>query len=99
MNIKLIELNLAIMNTFERFSDKHNKAIVSIVKELTPTHRETLKQLVEQGPVEDGDIVSKSARDDLITWDLAVRACIKNRQGYTVANYKGWAVHKGPSKK
>jgi hypothetical protein len=56
--------------------------------------REILKQLVETGPVWDGDIASKQNRDDLFAFGLASRACVKGEQGFTVANYRGWDVYK-----
>jgi hypothetical protein len=59
---------------------------------LTAIQREMLKQLVECGPVWDGDVLSKEARDDLLASGLASRACVRGDQGYTVANYCGWDV-------
>mgnify|MGYP001611851057 CR=1 FL=1 len=54
----------------------------------SPT-QEALRQLVEQGPVWDGDVISKTQRDTLLILGLASRACVKGEQGYTVANYRG----------
>jgi hypothetical protein len=59
-----------------------------------PGFREALKQLVTQGPVWDGDVVSKTYRDGLLEMNLASRACVKGEQGFTVANYRGWDVYK-----
>lgn len=61
---------------------------------LSSARRAELQQLVEQGPVWDGDVISKQARDDLLHCKLASRACVKGEQGYTVANYRGWDVYK-----
>lgn len=61
---------------------------------MNPAQREALAQLVNHGPVWDGDVTSKTARDDLLTAKLASRACVKGEQGYTVANYVGWSVLK-----
>jgi len=55
--------------------------------------KDVLKQLVEDGPKEDGNIASKSARDILISWGLASRAIIKGSYGFTVANYRGGFIH------
>jgi hypothetical protein len=54
--------------------------------------RDGLRQLITQGPVWDGDVSSKAARDDLLQMGLASRACVKGEQGYTVANYRGYDV-------
>lgn len=57
-----------------------------------PWPREVLKQLLFKGPVFDGDISSKSARNALLTLGLAVRCCFKGEQGYTAASYRGGSV-------
>ncbi len=59
---------------------------------LTGAQLEVLRQLVEEGPTEDGDIASKAARDDLFDMGLAGRACVKGQQGFAAANYRGWDV-------
>lgn len=61
-------------------------------------YREVLRQLVETGPVWDGDIASKQYRDCLLEMGLANRACVKGKQGFTVANYRGWDVYKAGTK-
>lgn len=57
-------------------------------------HREVLTQLLFDGPVWDGDIISKVHRDDLIRWGLATRCCFKGQQGYTAATYVAFTVRK-----
>lgn len=47
---------------------------------------EQLAQLIN-GPVYDGDVVSKSDRDELIDLGLATRICCKGGQGHTGAIY------------
>lgn len=53
--------------------------------------REQLTQLVN-GPVWDGDIISKSNRADLFDLGLAIRVCCKGQQGYTGAPYIAAAI-------
>jgi hypothetical protein len=53
-----------------------------------------LDQFVNHGPVEDGDVISKSIRDSLLGMGLLSRACVQGQQGYTVATYTGWDVYK-----
>lgn len=60
---------------------------------LTGNQRKQLIQLVEQGPVWDGDVYSKAARGDLFDLGLASRAVVKGKDGFTVANYRGYAVY------
>jgi len=54
--------------------------------------REVLRQLLFQGPVWDGNIVSKRARDDLIDYGLATQCCFLGEQGYAAATYLAFAV-------
>jgi hypothetical protein len=54
--------------------------------------REVLRQLLFQGPVWDGNVPSKRARDDLIDYGLATRCCFLGEQGYTAATYLAFAV-------
>ena len=44
------------------------------------------------GPVWDGNVVSKAARNDLIGFGLATRCCFMGEQGYTAATYKAFTV-------
>lgn len=48
---------------------------------------EVLKQCVTQGPVEDGDIISKVRRDYLLDLHLLQRVYVRGQQGYTAATY------------
>lgn len=50
---------------------------------------DTLLKLLRDGPVWDGDIPSKSGRDDLIDHGCAVRVINKGRDSFTAATYKG----------
>jgi hypothetical protein len=61
---------------------------------LSPGQREVLRQLLFQGPVWDGNIISKADRDDLISSGLATRCCFMGEQGYTAATYIAFSVHK-----
>ena len=56
--------------------------------------REQLRQLLFQGPVWDGNIISKHARGDLFKYGLATRCCFMGEQGYTAATYKAYSVWK-----
>lgn len=61
---------------------------------LTSGEREVLKQLLFQGPVWDGCISSKVARNQLLDYGLATRCCFMGEQGYTAATYLAFSVHK-----
>lgn len=55
---------------------------------------EVLDQLVNHGPLFDGDVVSKAGRDLLLEFGLAVKCVCKGEQGYQAATYLGWSVYK-----
>ncbi len=54
---------------------------------------ESLRQLVN-GPIYDGDVISKSLRGELFQLGLATRVCVKGEQGYTGATYFAFSVLK-----
>ena len=51
--------------------------------------RGALEQLYMDGPVDDGDIVSKAQRDWLIKNGYAERVIFKQSDGFTACTYKG----------
>jgi hypothetical protein len=61
---------------------------------LTGAMRDTLVALVEHGPLMDGDVPSKQARDMLISGGLAVRVVVLGMDGFTAATYQGRDVYK-----
>ena len=85
---------LVRLKTNDQCSEEYDQACKDLNNAMTPIQREVLFQLVMYGPVYDGDICSKSARNDLFDLGLANRAHQKGEQGYTVANYVGGNVLK-----
>lgn len=68
--------------------------LASQVAKLLPTElTESLDQLVN-GPVFDGDIISKSRRDVLIGIGLGIRVCCKGEQGFTGGTYFAYSVNR-----
>lgn len=56
---------------------------------MTGAEKETLIALVEQGPLWDGDVPSKTGRDALLAQGLAVRVVVKGEDGWQAATYAG----------
>lgn len=54
---------------------------------------DTLRALIEVGPVWDGDLPSKAGRNTLVELGLAAKCVCKGRQGFQVATYRGWSVY------
>lgn len=61
---------------------------------LSSAQREQLNQLLHQGPVYDGNVISKCARSELIEFGLATRCCYMGEQGFTAATYPAFTVFK-----
>lgn len=69
-------------------------AIVHVIACFLPKHlHEQLHQLVN-GPIWDGDVVSKNDRSQLIDLGLATRVTAYGEQGYTAATYLAYSVNK-----
>jgi len=91
MDIKTIKNLLRTIHENEQGSALYEAAIKMLHIEIQPLISQ-LSQLVRHGPVDDGDVMSKNDRDNLMELGLANRACVKGQQGFTVANYLGWDV-------
>ena len=64
-----------------------------ILAENTRKHAlDTLFGLFERGPLEDGDVPSKSERDWLLQHDLAAKIVVKGQDGYQALTYKGRSI-------
>lgn len=87
-----------LLRKADQCSDEYDAYAECIWELFTMTYRDALSQLVNCGPVEDGNVISKSYRDELITLGLAGRVVVKGQQGFTGANYDGWAVYKAGQK-
>lgn len=64
------------------------------MKTLTGAEKDMLVALVEQGPLWDGDVPSKTGRDALIAQGLAVRVVVKGEDGWQAATYAGRDAYK-----
>ncbi len=62
--------------------------------QLTGAEKDTLIALVEQGPLWDGDVPSKTGRDALMAQGLAVRVVVKGEDGWQAATYAGRDAYK-----
>jgi hypothetical protein len=67
---------------------------IEAVLNLSGTGIDVLIQLRDGGPVEDGGLISKSGRDELLKHRLAEKVVVKGKQGYQACNYRGWAAAK-----
>lgn len=64
-----------------------------ITKDFTGGELDTLNALVERGPLADGDVPSKSGRDNLIKLGFAMKTVVKGEDGFQVVTEKGLAAY------
>lgn len=64
------------------------------MKPLSGGEIDTLVALVECGPLWDGDVPSKSARDSLIVKGLAIKVVVQGEDGWQAATYTGRDIYK-----
>ncbi len=79
---------LAETDIHNYFEIAHAIALI-FPKELTAQ----LRQLMD-GPIWDGDVISKTHRAALLSMGVATRICCKGSQGYTGAKYIAYTVVK-----
>lgn len=91
MDIK--EIIKGLVELAESGEDKYFEAVHAIALIFPPNLKEQLRQLVN-GPVWDGDVISKSHRGELFDMNIATRVCAKGEQGYTGARYVGYSILK-----
>ena len=86
----LIQKCLDVLNKVDGCSDEHDLAIFSL-SQFVHGKIDQLRSFLD-GPVYDGDVISKQGRDELINMGLVVKCCFKGECGYQIATYRGWAV-------
>ncbi len=89
-----LEIIKSLVNEAEKNADNYFGICAAIALILHKDYHEHLLSLVDNSPVWDGDIISKSRRDDLIDMGLATRICCKGQQGYTGGKYIAYTVLK-----
>jgi hypothetical protein len=92
MKVERVNQALSVLLDHEPGSEEYQVAAFAISSAIDDTHWNMLVQLVQDGPVCDGDVVTKGAQDDLIAWGLATKVCVRGTAGYTGANCLGLAV-------
>lgn len=65
------------------------KEVVSVALNLSAQEQAVLRACQQNGPLEDGDVPSKSGRDDLLDKGFVAKVIVKGEQGYNACTYKG----------
>ena len=74
------------------YSDQEFAKYVALWSALSAAAKETLRALHTKGPLWDGDVPSKSGRDDLLRDGLAAKVIVRNEEGYQACTYLGHRV-------
>lgn len=76
----------------EKNDERCDALLVDIRLAMPSGHRAELAHLIKNGPVHDGDVMSKAHVGDLLRWGLAAKVMVKGQWGYTAATYRGGHV-------
>lgn len=91
---KIVKQIRELVNQSRNDDDRNYFDYVEKIAKLFPYDLiEQLYQLVN-GPIFDGEVISKSDRDTLIEMGIATRVCCKGQQGYTASKYIGYTILK-----
>lgn len=83
-----------IMKANEQGNETYEAAAAEAARLMPAAEWDTLRALVQAGPLHDGGVPSKSGRDSLLSWGLASKAVVHGEQGFQCATYRGWDVWK-----
>jgi hypothetical protein len=67
----------------------YDSQLCEVVKKLSANAIATLHQLVAQGPVWDGNLISKAGRDELVKLGAASKIIYFKKDGYQACTYMG----------
>lgn len=94
--MNILDQRLAWVNSlrlYEYGSEMYNSSLAKLADSINKELSESLMQLVVQGPVDAGDIISTDAKNKLIQLYLATPVVYKGEEGYTCATYLGGRVY------
>lgn len=74
------------------YSDEEFAEYLAEWNSLSGGAKDTLCALHSIGPLWDGDVPSKSGRDELLRLKLAAKIIVKNEEGYQACTYRGHRV-------
>jgi hypothetical protein len=65
------------------------KEVASVALNLSAQEKTVLRACQQSGPLEDGDVPSKSGRDQLLDKGFVAKVIVKGEQGYNACTYRG----------
>ena len=73
---------------------KTNIELIAKVQEMNSGEREMIIATFNQGPLYDGDVPSKSARDTLVSDGFISKVIVKGEDGFNACTYKGLRAYR-----
>ncbi len=93
------QLTLAVRRLMLSSGEKAREFADEVYRVMPHYLREELSNIVVNGPVWDGDVVSKKGRDELLSLGLIFKTVGKDgSEGYQAANWAGNFVHFAPNR-
>ena len=86
------EVNWKIAMEFVVEHSKNDDA-AKLYKLLSGGETDTLKKCIEAGPISDGDVPSKDARDKLIDMGMVVKVVSKGEDGFNACNQIAYSFY------
>lgn len=80
---------LRVLENYSPMTPQHNAACALLREIIGKCALDELENLILNGPVNDGDLISKKGRDILLIHKLAVKVIVKGNWGYQCATYLG----------
>lgn len=68
--------------------------ILRRVQRMDSGERDTVRVCFEKGPIDDGDVPSKSSRDKLLNDGFVSKVVVKGQEGYNACTYKGGMAYR-----
>lgn len=68
--------------------------LICRVQAMTGCERDTIRAAFTAGPLDDGDVPSKSARDDLLEEGMIAKVVVKGEEGFNACTYRGAAAYR-----
>lgn len=71
-----------------------NVQLIRTAQSLRPSEKDVIRAAFERGPLYDGDVPSKSARDILIREGFIVKVVVRGEEGYNACTYLGARIYR-----
>ena len=68
--------------------------LIMFAQEINAGEKDTIQAVFRNGPLFDGDMPSKSARDDLVNSGFMAKVVMRGEEGFNACTYKGAELYR-----